>query len=333
LPEACGQFKRKFTRQETNMEKFTRRDFLKTSSSLAVAAGVLGRSMRVLAAKPHMKFPSEPRERLGVASYPFRDFIKNSRHPERAAKEPALDIKDFGAMVVQKFHAPNIEPWSHHFESTDPAYIAELRAAFEKAGAHVINIPSDIGHSVYDPDAAQRAAAVSDGKKWVDVAASLGSPSVRIHIAGVRGVQPDVDRAAGSLGEIAEYGAKKNIQVNLENDDLTSEDALFIVKVIEKANQPYLHALPDFGNSMMGGDADFNYRAVKAMFEHAYNISHVKEGEAGDDGKFVPVDVSKTFGIAKAAGYRGYFSMEMDRPGDPYEGTQNLIDLSLKYLA
>ena len=59
----------------------------------------------------------------------------------------------------------------------------------------------------------------------------------------------------------------------------------------------------------------------------------VKEGEDGPDGQFFPVDVAKTFGIAKAAGYRGYFSMEMDRKGDPYEGTQELIDLSLKYLA
>jgi len=132
---------------------------------------------------------------------------------------------------------------------------------------------------------------------------------------------------------VADYGAEKNVVVNLENDDPVSEDAFFIVKVIEKANHPYLHALPDFANSRMTHDDEFDYRAVTAMFKHAYSISHVKEGEDGPAGKFIPVDVAKTFGIAKAAGYRGYYSMEMDRKGDPYEGTQMLIDLSLKNLA
>jgi sugar phosphate isomerase/epimerase len=314
------------------MQKVTRRDFLRTSSSLAVTAAV-GGGRGAFAAEPHIVFPTEPRKRISVASYPFRDFIEDPRHPGRAGKQAAMPLKDFGAMVVQKFGVNNIEPWSAHFKSTEPGYCAELRAAFEKGGARVINIAGDIAHSVYDPDPAGRALAISEGKKWIDAATVLGSPSVRIHIAEVDKVKPDADRAAQSLRQIAEYGASKNVVVNLENDDLVSEDAFFVVKVIEKANHPFLHALPDFGNSMMSGSADFNYRAVEAMFKHAYNISHVKEGEDGPNGQFVPVDVARTFAIAKAAGYRGYFSMEMDRQGDPYAGTQKLIDLSLQYMA
>ena len=97
-------------------------------------------------------------------------------------------------------------------------------------------------------------------------------------------------------------------------------------------NNPYLHALPDFGNSMLTGDPKYNFDGLTAMFKHAYNISHMKDAEV-DNGKLVVVDVGKTFEIAKAAGYRGYFSMEWEGQGGPYEGTQKLIDLSLKYLA
>lgn len=315
------------------MRNISRRDFLKKSSNLALAAAASGKGPGARTAKPHIKFPTHPRQRISVASYPFRDFLGGRNNAGHASKHPLMKINDFGAMVVQKFHINNIEPWSAHFKSTDPAYVAELRAAFEKAGARVVNIPADIRHSVYDPDSAMRSAAIQEGKAWVDVAVILGSPSVRIHMAGIREVKPDVDRAAGSLRQITDYGAAKNVVVNLENDNLVSEDAFFVVSVIEKANHPYLHALPDFANSMMALNADFNYRAVTAMFKHAYNISHVKEGEDGPNGKFVPVDVGKTFAIARAAGYRGYFSMEMDRQGDPYAGTQNLIDMTLKYLA
>ena len=42
--------------------------------------------------------------------------------------------------------------------------------------------------------------------------------------------------------------------------------------------------------------------------------------------------MAKTFAIAKAAGYRGYFSMEWEGQGGPYDGTQTLLDESLKYL-
>jgi sugar phosphate isomerase/epimerase len=167
----------------------------------------------------------------------------------------------------------------------------------------------------------------------VDVAVAIGSPSIRTHVARVHGVQPDVERAAESLRQVADYGAGKNVVINLENDDLVSEDAFFLAKVIEKAKHPYLHALPDFCNSMMGGDADFNYRAVTAMFRHAYNISHAKDSEVGAHGKLYTVDMGKTFAIAKAAGYRGYFSMEWEGGGDPYAGVQKLIDESLKCLA
>jgi sugar phosphate isomerase/epimerase len=142
-----------------------------------------------------------------------------------------------------------------------------------------------------------------------------------------------VERAAESLRAISDYGAEKNIVINLENDDPGSEDAFFLVKVLKAVHHPYLRGLPDFCNSMLPrGDEKYNYDAVAAMFRHAYNISHVKDSEV-DNGKVFRVDVGKTFAIARKAGYRGYFSMEWEGQGGPYEGTEQLIAASLKYLS
>ena len=69
------------------------------------------------------------------------------------------------------------------------------------------------------------------------------------------------------------------------------------------------------------------------MFSNAYNISHVKETEVGEKGKIARVDLAKTFGIAKRHGYKGYFSMEWDSPGDPYTGTAGLIEKTLQNLS
>jgi sugar phosphate isomerase/epimerase len=300
------------------MPSITRRTFVETFAVLAAAPAARS------AATPDIHFPAAPRDRLAVATYPFRAFMDRPGHP-------GIKLTEFAAMVVEKFGIHNIEPLSNHFPSTEPAYLEELRRAVEQAHSHIVNIPASVGASLYDPDADHRAKAVAGARKWVDVAVAIGSPSIRAHIQGARGASPDVGRASDSLKQVAEYGAGKNIMINLENDDLDTEDAFFLAKVIDAVNSPWLRGLPDFGNSMMKGDEDFNYRAMEAMFRRAYNISHVKDSEV-DNGKIFRVSMAKTFGIAKAAGYRGYFSMEWEGQGGPYEGTQKLLDESLKDL-
>lgn len=335
------------------MSKLTRRDFLTRSSMLAGAlsggltgAVTLGRAAMALArppvalkndppldSSPHIHFPTEPRRRIAVSSWPFRAYVEAPTNRwARKRDVPGIDLKDFAAMVAEKFNIHNIEPLSEHFSSTEPAYLEAFRAAVDKAGSHVIDVAVGGRNSFYDPDPAKRALAIDFAKKWVDIAAGLGSPSVRVHVAGVRGVAPNVDPCAESLRQVAGHGEEKDVVVNLENDDLKTEDAFFLVKVIEKANHPWLHALPDFCNSMLSGNEQFDYDAVTAMFKHAYNICHVKDSEL-DGQKLFRVDLAKTFGILKSTGYRGYCSMEFEGEGDPYEGTQKLIDATVKYLS
>ena len=243
-----------------------------------------------------------------------------------------MDLRDFAGEVVKKFNVHNIESHNRHFHSLDPAYLGSFREKLERANVKVVDIAVDGQDSFYDADPSTRKKAIAHAKQWVDIAIEIGSPSIRTHIQRPSNSAPHVQRAAESLREVAEYGAGKNVVVNLENDDLVSEDAFFVVKVIEAVNHPYLHALPDFANSIMTGDADFNYRALEAMFQHAYCICHVKDGEADGHGKLLRIDMKKSFDILKASGYQGYCSMEFDAPGEPYAPTTRLIEQTLQYL-
>jgi len=317
------------------MSTISRRRFLESSAAaLAASAMPIVHEAFSASTEPNLTFPTEPRQRLAVPSWPFRGYIEAPTNKwARDPKLPGMDLKDFAAMAVKRFDVRNIEPLSDHFSSTEASYLREFRANVEKAGARVINIPADLRNSFYDSVEARRQKAVGDGKKWIDVAVAIGSPSVRLHIAGAHNVKPDVARTADSLKRVAEYGAQKNVLVNLENDDNVTEDPFFVVQVIEKVNHPYLHALPDFCNSMLTHDQEFNNRAMDAMFKHAYNISHMKDSEVGDKGKVFTVDVAKCFEIAKANGYRGYFSMEWEGAGEPNGGVQKLIEESLKNLS
>jgi len=245
-----------------------------------------------------------------------------------------MELKDFAAHIAEKFNVHKIEPWSSLFPSTDSKYLEQFRAAVEKARSVVVDIAVDDEYSPYAADPAEREKSIASSKRWIDVGASLGSPSIRTHIHHAKDSKPDVGRAADSLLHVADYAQAKNVVVHFENDDPVSEDPFFIVQVLDKANNPWLRALPDFGNSLAAhDDEDFNYRAIDAMFAHAYGICHVKDGEPDAHDKPVHVDLARTFAILKKHGYKGYCSMEYDAPGDPYKPTAELIEQTIKYLS
>jgi sugar phosphate isomerase/epimerase len=307
--------------------------FALSGTAVAADAG-LGRASQFQAAGgPAMEFPGAARERIAIASYPFRDFILGREEKAGSGSSEKMELKLFAAHVRARFNIKKIEPWSEHFRSLEKGYLEEVRAGVAKAGGAIVNIAVDGEHSPYAADGAERERAVAFSKQWIDAAAAIGSPSVRTNLPQAKDAKPDVERTAASLKRVAEHAAAKNVVVNLENDNPVSEDPFFLVKVIEKVNSPWLHALPDFANTLAAYEEEYAYRGIEEMFGHAYNISHVKETEVGDGkDKVAHVDLSRTFGIAKRHGYKGYFSMEWDSPGDPYAGTAGLIEKTVKNL-
>lgn len=308
----------------------SRRDFFKRWPVIIASAGFVQKAQAQNGSHPNLHFPTKPIDRLAVTSYPFRAYIVSPTNSARDASKPGMDLKEFPGMIAKELGVHNITPLENHFASTDPSYIEAFRTAMEKANSHIVDLGLGSGR-FYDPADSERARAIESGRKGIDIAVQVGSPSVRQHIAGQRGLKPDVALAAQSLGELAEYGAKRNIVVNLENDSPVAEDPFFILDVVRKVNSPYLRALPDFGNSLRTYSPQENERALTEMFKYAYNMSHVKHTIESRDGKVLTVNVENMFRIAKAGAYAGYFSMETG-DADPYAGTRHLVELSLKYL-
>ena len=320
------------------MSATTRRQFIGQCAGTAAGIYLLSECGWAATSGPSVQFPSDPRERVAVAAYPFREFIVgwkgwDGTTPSKVPLAQQMQLKDFAAHVAEKFNVHKIEPWSPIFPSTDATYLEQFRAAVEKAHSAVVDIAVDGGYSQYATDAAVREKAVKACNQWVDVGVALGSPSIRTHIDAAKDSKPDVGRASETLAQVAEYAEKKNVVVHLENDNPVSEDPFFIVQIIEKVNSPWLRALPDFGNSLAAHDEEFQDRAMEAMFAHAYGICHVKDGEPDEKGKPTHVDMAKTFGILKKHGYKGYCSIEYDAPGDPYKPTAEMVEQTIKFLS
>jgi sugar phosphate isomerase/epimerase len=148
-----------------------------------------------------------------------------------------------------------------------------------------------------------------------------------------KNVKPDAALIAQGLKPIAEYAAGKNIAVHLENDNPFSENPFFVVSVLDRVNSPWLHALPDFGNSLAALPAEEAYRGLDQMFAHAYAISHVKDTTTTPSNVVVQVDMARIFALAKKHAYKGFFSMEWETAGDVYAGTDKLIAVALKNIS
>jgi len=311
------------------MGKSTRRQFLSQGTALAAACCVpwssaFGQSL------PAVKFPSAPRDRIAIASYPFREFIAGSEHK---AGNPVIELKTFAAHVAEKFGVYRIEPWSAHFPTTDAKYLDQFRAAVAKARSGVANIAVDGDDSPYAADAAERQRAVEFSKHWIDVAAAIGSPSVRTNVPEAKDAKPDAGRLVDSLARVAEYGASRSVVVHLENDNPVSEDPFFLVQVLDTVNSPWLHALPDFGNTLNARGEDYNARAMDALFAHAYVICHVKDGEVNEKGVASHVDLARTFAALRKHNYKGYCSIEYDvASGDVYRSTAELVKQTENFL-
>ncbi len=213
----------------------SRRGFLEELVSV-VAAGSLALPAAGQSTEPETQFPTNARDRLAVTSYPFRAYIESPANRGRKPDVAGIDLTRFPALMVEKFGVHNVNPLVDHFRSTDPAYLDEFRKALVNAQSHIVDLGLP-GRPFYSSDKATRRAAVDAGRKWIDIAEAVGSPSVRQHVHGARNEKANVELAAESLGELAEYGRKHNVVVNLENDDPVSEDPFFLVQVIEKVEQ------------------------------------------------------------------------------------------------
>jgi sugar phosphate isomerase/epimerase len=322
------------------MNPLTRRTFLRRAalsgvvSALAPAANLdslFAASPQKFSA-PHIQFPKEPRQRISVASYPFREFIQG-KHDAGVAGRKKMELKDFAAHVKEKFQIGHIEPWSEHFLSLDHGYLDQIREGVQKAGGAIANIAADGENSPYSASSEERDRAIAFSKRWIDAAVRIGSPSVRTNIPGSEDTKPDVHRTVESLKHVADYASGKNVAVHLENDNPVSEDPFFLAQVIDEVNSPWIRALPDFGNSFAALSEEEAFRGLEALFVRAYGISHVKDSTTTPEGKVVRFDVARIFDIAAQNSYAGFFSMEWEGQGDPYAGTQSLIDLSVKNLS
>lgn len=206
-----------------------------------------------------------------------------------------------------------------------------------KRKAHVLGMDisgTGVRNDFANPDPAKRAADVKHVKEWIDVAAKLGAPVVRI-FSGVipPGYENKWDSIAGymaaSIKECAEYGRLRGVMVGVQNHGDFLKTADETIKLVKLVNSDWFGVIVDTGYFLTPDP----YVDIEKVMPYAVNFQ-VKESVFGA-ASTVRTDVPRLMKIIKRSGYRGYLPIETlsaaggnknkkdkpaeSRPYDPYK--------------
>ena len=174
------------------------------------------------------------------------------------------------------------------------------------------------------PDAAARAADVAHVKRWVEVAAKLAAPVLRVFDGRAETKGPSREQMSGwvaeAFRECAAYGELHGVMIAYQNHDELLKTADEVLGLREKVASPWFGLNVDVG-SLRTADP---YEEIARLAPHACTWQ-IKERlyRRGVEEK---TDVKRVFAILKGAGYRGYAPIETLGPGDPREKVRRFLD-------
>ena len=308
--------------------EFNRRDFLKTSTAFAALAlsapGLMGAAETSKSAaagstaagkgaKNRFNRVGGPRLKSSLNAFSFNDALlagKDGSPP----KMTLFQVLEFCA--EQNFDA--IDPTGYYFPGypkvpTDD-YIAKFKKRAFELGVDISG--TGIRNNFASPDKAARAKDVELAKNWIEAAAKLGAPVIRV-FAGQE--QPGADREevnkwmAEDLRTCAEHGKKFGVVVGVQNHGDFLKTAEQTIRLVEMVNSEWVGVILDTGNYPTDP-----YAEIAAVLPYTVNFQ-IKESPYGKDSP-ERLDLDRFVKIVRDAGYRGYLPIEtLTVKGVPYE--------------
>jgi len=164
-------------------------------------------------------------------------------------------------------------------------------------------------------DPARRAAEVELVKKWIEVAAKLGAPVLRIFAGNQKneGISPATvtDWMLKDIRTCVEYGRQHGVVIGLQNHNDFIQTAQQVTHMIEQINSEWLGLILDTGS----------YRVHDPYEEIAVSLPYTVNWQIKEkifvNGAEVDTDVDRIVNMIRAGLYRGYLPIETLGGGDP----------------
>ncbi|MFL5810154.1 MAG: sugar phosphate isomerase/epimerase family protein [Flavisolibacter sp.] len=231
---------------------------------------------------------------------------------------------DFPVVAKQKYGISVVEYVNQFFmdKAKDTAYLDELMKRCRDNGVKNHLIMCDGEGNLGDPDARKRNQAVENHYKWVDAAKRLECITIRVNAFG-EGPGEEVQKAAiDSIGRLAEYAGKENMNVIIENHGGYTSNGQWLAAVVKGTARPNVGLLPDFDNFCIAREGGKQwegkcineydkYKGVSEMMPFAKGVS-AKTKDFDDKGNCIETDYKRMIRIVKDSGFHGYIGIEYE---------------------
>ena len=283
------------------MPLMNRRGFLASTSLL----GLVGRSGLAHADGPigrtrpsHMK--------LSLAAYSYRDYLTG----------PKKDMDLFGFLdIAADLALDAVEPTSYYFpEDVTLDYLHRLKQRAFVLGLDISG--TAVMNDFCLPPGPEREKELAHVRRWIDYAAELDAPTIRLLSGNWIQGTPDLElakRVVDGVDSLIPEAKKKGVTLALENHGgwvpTTAEELLKIVRAIKG---------PNFGVNLDSGNfhGPDPYLELAEVAPYAVNVQVKTEVRRKGRSK-EEADLEKVIRILRDAKYSGYVVLEYNAPEDP----------------
>jgi sugar phosphate isomerase/epimerase len=293
------------------MQPLSRRRFL-AASSLAVLAAPFGRAI-----EPFVR-AGGPRLRLSLAAYSFREFFPESKGVKKEVPaDRALTMEKFIDLCAE-WQCDGAELTSYFFplEPTDEYLLAVRRHAYLR-GVSVSG--TAVGNTFTHPPGPERDKQVADVKKWIDRAAILGAPHIRVFAGNApKGSTAEAAKKAciEQLEECGEYAGKRGIFLGVENHGGIVAEPEALLEIIRAVKSPWVGVNFDSGNF----HTEDPYADLAKIAPYAVNAQIKTQMQRRGSKEMEKADIARIAGILRAANYQGWVALEFEEKSDPWAG-------------
>lgn len=278
-----------------------RRSFL-----AAVAAAPFGAPLARTSIDP-IKRTGPPHMKLSLAAYSFRDALSGPKK--------SMTLDDF-VDLASTYDLDAIEPTSYYFpEPATPAYCRALRRHAFVQGLGISG--TAVRNTFTHPPGPALDKEIDHVKRWIDLAAELHAPTIRIFAGDLQKGTSEADARRWCIDAIhraCEYAGTRGIILALENHGgivSTPEQLLAIVTAVKSE---WFGVNLDSGN-FHGADP---YADLARLAPYAVVVQVKVEMTIGKGPK-QPADMARVIKMLKAVNYRGYVALEHEAAEDPRE--------------
>ena len=164
-------------------------------------------------------------------------------------------------------------------------------------------------------DPARRAEEVKLVKNWIEVAAKLGAPVLRIFAGNQKneGISKETvtEWMLKDIRQCVDYGQQHGVVIGLQNHNDFIQTAHQVIDIIRQIDSEWLGLILDTGS----------YRVLNPYEEISTSLNYTVNWQIKEkifvNGAEIDTDIEKIVGMIKASPYHGYLPIETLGQGDP----------------